>query len=104
VIALRSLLLQREAEHAAAPARPAGQLEQQAAELTAARNGPQEPVLRNDHWRRPLAHPSQPGAFVRFRSAGFNTLKAHPTSTLTQDRSRAGLAGIDNLPALRAIS
>jgi hypothetical protein len=40
-IALRSLSLQREADHAAV-------LEQQAAELTAARNGLKEQVLRNE--------------------------------------------------------
>jgi len=48
VIALRSLLLQREAEHAAEQARQAVELEQQAAELIAARNGLQEQVLRNE--------------------------------------------------------
>lgn len=55
VIALRSLLLQREAEHAAAQARQAGQLEQQAAELIAARNGLQEQVLRNEQLKLRLA-------------------------------------------------
>jgi transposase len=48
VIALRGLLLQREAEHAAA-------LEQQAGELQAARNGLQEQVLRNEQLKRRLA-------------------------------------------------
>jgi transposase len=47
-IALRSLLLQREADHAAA-------LEQQAAELTAARNGLKEQVLRNEQLKLRLA-------------------------------------------------
>ena len=55
VIALRSLLLQREAEHAAALAQQAGQLEQQAAELIAARNGLQEQVLRNEQLKLRLA-------------------------------------------------
>jgi hypothetical protein len=41
VTALRSLLLQREADHAAV-------LEQQSAELQAARNGLKEQVLRNE--------------------------------------------------------
>jgi transposase len=48
VIALRGLLLQREAEHAAA-------LEQQAGELQAARNGLQEQVLRNEQLKLRLA-------------------------------------------------
>ena len=48
VIALRGLLLQREAEHAAEQAR-------QAAELIAARNGLQEQVLRNEQLKLRLA-------------------------------------------------
>jgi transposase len=48
VIALRSLLLQREADHMTA-------LEQQAAELTAARNGLKEQVLRNEQLKLRLA-------------------------------------------------
>ncbi len=48
VIALRSLLLQREAEHVAEQAR-------QAAELIAARNGLQEQVLRNEQLKLRLA-------------------------------------------------
>ena len=55
VIALRSLLLQREAEHAAELAQQAAQLEQQAAELIAARNGLQEQVLRNEQLKLRLA-------------------------------------------------
>jgi transposase len=47
-LALRSLLLQREADHAAV-------LEQQAAELTAARNGLKEQVLRNEQLKLRLA-------------------------------------------------
>jgi transposase len=48
VTALRGLLLQREAEHAAA-------LEQQAGELQATRNGLQEQVLRNEQLKLRLA-------------------------------------------------
>jgi transposase len=48
VIALRDLLLQREAEHTA-------ELERQAAELQAARNGLQEQVLRNEQLKLRLA-------------------------------------------------
>ena len=48
VTALRSLLLQREADHMTA-------LEQQAAELTAARNGLKEQVLRNEPLKLRLA-------------------------------------------------
>ena len=55
VIALRGLLLQREAEHVAEQARQAGQLQQQAAELIAARNGLQEQVLRNEQLKLRLA-------------------------------------------------
>ena len=55
VIALHSLLLQREAEHAAEQARQVGQLERQAAELIAARNGLQEQVLRNEQLKLRLA-------------------------------------------------
>jgi len=47
---------------------------------------------------------TNPGVFARLRSFGFNILKAHRTNTLTQDRYRAALAGIDNLLALLAIS
>ena len=54
-IALRGLLLQREAEHVAEQARQAGQLQQQAAELIAARNGLQEQVLRNEQLKLRLA-------------------------------------------------
>ena len=40
---------------------------------------------------------SNPGVFARLRSFAFNILKANPTSTLSQDRYRAALAGIHNL-------
>ncbi len=55
MMALRGLLLQREAEHAAEQARQAVELEQQAAELIAARNGLQEQVLRNEQLKLRLA-------------------------------------------------
>ena len=42
--------------------------------------------------------------FARLRSFGFNILKANKTTTLSQDRYRAALAGIDNLLKLLAIS
>ena len=45
-----------------------------------------------------------PGVFARLRSFGFNILKANRTDTLSQDRYRAALAGIDNLGKLVAIS
>ncbi len=62
VVALRGLLLQREAEHTAALQQQAAELEQhtaalqrQAAELQAARNGLQEQVLRNEQLKLRLA-------------------------------------------------
>jgi hypothetical protein len=62
IIPLRSLLLQRETEHAAEQQRQAAELEQraaeverQAAELIAARNGLQEQVLRNEQLKLRLA-------------------------------------------------
>jgi hypothetical protein len=45
-----------------------------------------------------------PGVFARLRSFGFNILKANRTDTLSQDRYRAALAGIDNLRKLLTIS
>jgi predicted transposase YbfD/YdcC len=45
-----------------------------------------------------------PGVFARLRSFGFNILKHNRTDTLSQDRYRAALAGIDNLATLVAIS
>jgi len=41
-----------------------------------------------------------PGVFARLRSFGFNILKANRTSTLSQDRYRAGLAGFERLAQL----
>jgi len=38
-----------------------------------------------------------PGVFARLRSFAFNILKANKISTISQDRYRAALAGIDNL-------
>ncbi len=62
IVALRGLLLQREAEHTAALQQQAAELEQhtaalqrQAAELQAARNGLQEQVLRNEQLKLRLA-------------------------------------------------
>jgi transposase len=55
VIALRSLLLQREAEHAAEEQRQAAEIERQAGELTAACNGLKEQVLRNEQLKLRLA-------------------------------------------------
>ncbi len=47
---------------------------------------------------------ANPGVFARLRSFGFNILKANHTNTLSQDRYRAALAGINNLIKLLAIS
>jgi transposase len=55
IVALRDLLLQREAEHAEASQRQAAELERQAADLQAARNGLQEQVLRNEQLKARLA-------------------------------------------------
>ncbi len=72
-----------------------------------------------DHWRiETTSHYSRdvtfgedrsrirvnPGVFARIRSFGFNILKANRTSTVSQDRYRAALAGIDNLLALTGVS
>jgi len=43
---------------------------------------------------------TNPGVFARLRSFAFNILKANRTDTLSQDRYRAGLAGIKKLPSL----
>jgi len=40
---------------------------------------------------------SNPGVFARLRSFAFNILKANRAGTLSQDRYRAALAGVDNL-------
>jgi predicted transposase YbfD/YdcC len=40
---------------------------------------------------------TNPGVFARLRSFAFNVLKSNKTSTTSQDRYRAALAGIDNL-------
>jgi len=47
---------------------------------------------------------SNPGVFARLRSFAFNILKANRTGTLSQDRYRAALAGIDSLLGLLDIS
>ncbi len=44
-----------------------------------------------------------PGVFARLRSFAFNILKANQTDTLSQDRYRAGLAGLKNLLSLTII-
>jgi len=46
---------------------------------------------------------TNPGVFARLRSFAFNILKANKTDTLSQDRFRAGLAGIKNLLSLTVI-
>ena len=46
---------------------------------------------------------TNPGVFARLRSFAFNILKANRTNTLSQDRYRAALAGIDNLLSLITI-
>ena len=46
---------------------------------------------------------SNPGAFARLRSFAFNILKANRSGTLSQDRYRAALGGVDNLLRLLVI-
>jgi hypothetical protein len=45
-----------------------------------------------------------PGVFARIRGFGFNILKANRTSTVSLDRYRAALAGIDDLLRLTGVS
>jgi predicted transposase YbfD/YdcC len=47
---------------------------------------------------------TNPGVFARLRSFAFNILKANRTDTLSQDRYRAGLAGIKELLKMLAVS
>ena len=47
---------------------------------------------------------TNPGVFARLRSFAFNILKANQTDTLSQDRYRATLAGIEKLLRMLAIS
>ncbi len=47
---------------------------------------------------------TNPGVFARLRSFAFNILKANQTDTLSQDRYRAGLAGIKKLLRMLAVS
>ena len=47
---------------------------------------------------------TNPGVFARLRSFAFNILKANRTNTLSQDRYRAGLAGINELLKMLAVS
>lgn len=46
---------------------------------------------------------TNPGVFARLRSFAFNILKANRTDTLSQDRYRAGLAGIKELLKMLAV-
>ncbi|MBV8739550.1 MAG: hypothetical protein JO007_20305 [Alphaproteobacteria bacterium] len=46
---------------------------------------------------------SNPGVFARLRRFAFNILKANHSGTLSQNRYRAALAGIDNLLRLLVI-
>lgn len=46
---------------------------------------------------------TNPGVFARLRSFAFNILKAKPTGTLSQDRYRAALAGIDHIIDLTSL-
>jgi len=46
---------------------------------------------------------TNPGVFACLRSFAFNVLKANQTDTLSQDRYRAGLAGIQNLLRMLAV-
>jgi len=47
---------------------------------------------------------TNPGVFARLRSFAFNILKANQTDTLSQDRYRAGLAGIKKLLRMLTVS
>jgi predicted transposase YbfD/YdcC len=47
---------------------------------------------------------TNPGVFARLRSFAFNILKANMTGTISQDRYRAALAGIDSLLKLVAVT
>jgi SRSO17 transposase len=57
-------------------------------------------VSRHGHGSRIRTNP---GVFARLRSFAFNILKANQTNTLSQDRYRAGLAGIKKLLSLTAL-
>jgi predicted transposase YbfD/YdcC len=46
---------------------------------------------------------TNPGVFARLRSFAFNILKANQTDTLSQDRYRAGLAGVGKLLRMLAV-
>jgi hypothetical protein len=47
---------------------------------------------------------TNPSVFARLRSFAFNILKANRTGTLSQDRYRAALAGIDCVLGFIAVS
>jgi len=46
---------------------------------------------------------TNPGVFARLRSFAFNILEANQTNTLSQDRYRASLAGIEKLLRMLAV-
>jgi hypothetical protein len=47
---------------------------------------------------------TKPGVFARLRSFGFNISKANRSSTLSQDRYRAALAGVESLLQYRGVA
>ena len=47
---------------------------------------------------------TQPGVFARLRSFAFNISKANRSATMSQDRYRAALAGVDNLLRFRGVA
>jgi hypothetical protein len=68
------------------------------------------PLSRTGHYSRDVTFGedksrirTNPGVFARLRSFAFNILKSNKTSTLSQDRYRAALGGIDNLLQVLAI-
>ena len=80
---------------------------------------PRAAAAIRDHWRiETTSHYSRdvtfgedrsrirvnPGVFARIRGFGFNILKANRTSTVSQDRYRAALAGVDKLLTLTGVS
>jgi predicted transposase YbfD/YdcC len=80
---------------------------------------PRAAAAIRDHWRiETTSHYSRdvtlgedrsrirvnPGVFARLRSFGFNILKANRISTVSQDRYRAALAGIDKLLELVGVA
>ena len=47
---------------------------------------------------------TKPGVFARLRSFAFNISKANRSATLSQDRYRAALAGVDSLLRFRGVA